>query len=64
MSLSPSYPQHVTLILTREPQIELPLQNSFARLLAHKLADYYNLLHIVGSDNNSVVLYRNTQHKL
>ena len=42
----------------------MPLPNSFARLLAHKLADYYNLLHVVGGDSNSVVVYKSDQSRL
>ena len=38
--------------------LDLPPQNSFVRLLAHKLADYYNLSHAVSSDNASVRLFK------
>lgn len=41
-----------------EPKIELPPCNSFCRLLAHKLADYYALTHFVDNAVNSVTLYR------
>ena len=41
-----------------EPKIELPPCNSFCRLLAHKLADYYALTHFVDNAANSVTLYR------
>lgn len=38
--------------------LELPPQNSFARLLTHKLADYYGLAHAVNEDNTSVRIFR------
>lgn len=38
--------------------LDLPPQNSFGRLLAHKLADYYCLQHVISDDSNSVRLYR------
>ena len=38
--------------------LDLPPQNSFGRLLAHKLADYYSLQHVISDDNTSVRLYR------
>ena len=38
--------------------LDLPPQNSFGRLLAHKLADYYSLQHVISDDNSSVRLYR------
>lgn len=40
------------------PVLELPPQNSFTRLLTHKLADYYNLPHAVNEDNTSVRIFR------
>jgi hypothetical protein len=47
----------------RDDFIDLPPQNSFGRLLAHKLADYYNLAHYnlshyTNSDSSSVRLFR------
>ena len=42
----------------REPMIDLPPCNSFCRLLAHKLADYYALTHFVDNAVSSVRLYR------
>ena len=41
-----------------EPKMELPPCNSFCRLLAHKLADYYALTHFVDNAVSSVTLYR------
>jgi hypothetical protein len=38
--------------------LDLPPQNSFGRLLAHKLADYYSLQHVISDDSTSVRLYR------
>lgn len=38
--------------------IDLPPCNSFCRLLAHKLADYYALTHFVDNAVSSVRLYR------
>lgn len=37
--------------------LDLPPQNSFGRLLAHKLADYYSLQHVISDDSASVRLY-------
>ena len=41
-----------------EPMLDLPPCNSFCRLLAHKLADYYALTHFVDNAVTSVRLYR------
>ena len=41
-----------------EPILDLPPCNSFCRLLAHKLADYYALTHYVDNAVSSVRLYR------
>ena len=41
-----------------EPKLDLPPCNSFCRLLAHKLADYYALTHFVDNAVSSVTLYR------
>lgn len=38
--------------------IDLPPQNSYARLLAHKLADYYGLPHHITEDGMSVRIFR------
>lgn len=38
--------------------IDLPPQNSYARLLAHKLADYYGLMHHITEDGLSVRIFR------
>ena len=40
--------------------IDLPPQNSYARLLAHKLADYYSLLHRINEDGTSIRIFRTT----
>ena len=45
-------------IISRESMIDLPPCNSFCRLLAHKLADYYALTHFVDNAVSSVRLYR------
>ncbi|ETI23596.1 hypothetical protein G647_05398 [Cladophialophora carrionii CBS 160.54] len=37
---------------------DLPPQNSFARLLAHKLADYYSLAHHINEDGTSIRVFR------
>lgn len=42
----------------RDTMLELPPQNSFTRLLTHKLADYYNLAHHINDDNSSVRIFR------
>lgn len=44
--------------LSREATLELPPQNSYERLLSHKLADYYNLGRYTPSDNSSIRLYK------
>ena len=41
-----------------EPMLDLPPCNSFCRLLAHKMADYYALTHYVDNAVTSVRLYR------
>lgn len=43
---------------SKEPILDLPPCNSFCRLLAHKLADYYALTHFVDNAVSSVRLYR------
>ncbi len=51
--------RHIILtIISREPMIDLPPCNSFCRLLAHKLADYYALTHFVDNAVSSVRLHR------
>jgi hypothetical protein len=37
---------------------DLPPQNSYARLLAHKLADYYGLMHHINEDGTSIRIFR------
>jgi len=46
------------IFLIRDMKIDLPPCNSFCRLLAHKLADYYALTHFVDNAVSSVTLYR------
>ncbi len=43
---------------------DLPPQNSYERLLAHKLADYYNLVHYSPPDSNSIRLCKTIGFKL
>ncbi|KIW16660.1 hypothetical protein PV08_03848 [Exophiala spinifera] len=38
--------------------LDLPPQNAFARLLTHKLADYYSLVHHINDDGTSVRVFR------
>jgi hypothetical protein len=38
--------------------IDLPPQNSYARLLAHKLADYYGLQHRINEDGMTIRIFR------
>jgi len=38
--------------------LDLPPQNSFARLLAHKLADYYSLVHRINEDGTSIRVFK------
>lgn len=40
--------------------LDLPPQNAFARLLAHKLADYYMLAHHINEDGTSIRLFKPT----
>ena len=42
----------------REHALDLPQCNSFYRMLAHKLADYYNLDHAVDGAMTAVRLYK------
>jgi R3H domain len=44
--------------------LDLPPQNSYERLLAHKLADYYNLAHYSAVDNNCIRLYKSVEFRL
>ncbi|KPI41744.1 uncharacterized protein AB675_9255 [Cyphellophora attinorum] len=44
--------------------LELPPQNSYARLLAYKLADYYGLMHNVTEDGLSVRIFRSAELEL
>ncbi|KAJ2066404.1 hypothetical protein GGI03_000894 [Coemansia sp. RSA 2337] len=44
---------------TRLPRLSYPKQNSYRRLLLHKLADYYSLSHVVaGRYRDEIVFYR------
>ncbi|KAI9805587.1 MAG: hypothetical protein M1825_000838 [Sarcosagium campestre] len=43
---------------SKEPLLDVPPCNSFCRLLAHKLADYYLLSHFVDASTTSVRIYR------
>lgn len=52
------YMEKMLTYANRDEYVDLPPQNSFGRLLAHKLADYYNLAHYINSDNSSVRLFR------
>ncbi|RMZ90441.1 hypothetical protein DV736_g2338, partial [Chaetothyriales sp. CBS 134916] len=40
--------------------IDLPPQHSYARLLAHKLADYYGMVHVINEDGTSIRVFRAT----
>ncbi|KKY23959.1 putative r3h domain [Phaeomoniella chlamydospora] len=48
----------------KDEYLDLPPQNSFGRMLAHKLADYYNLNHFVGNDASTVRLFRTPASRL
>jgi hypothetical protein len=52
------------LPLCRDAMLDLPPQNSYERLLAHKLADYYNLAHYNPGDTNSIRLYKTAELRL
>ncbi|KAJ5689664.1 hypothetical protein N7462_004056 [Penicillium macrosclerotiorum] len=43
---------------SNEQSLELPPSNSFCRLLAHRLGDYYHLTHFVDNNVTSVRLHR------
>ncbi|EZF30938.1 R3H domain-containing protein [Trichophyton mentagrophytes] len=47
-----------------EASLELPPCNSFGRLLAHKLGDYYHLTHFVDNNITSVRLHRTPWSRL
>ena len=47
-----------------EGSFDLPPYNSFLRLLAHRLADYYRLNHFVDGTTNTVRLYKNPTMQL
>ncbi len=53
-----------TDILCRHATLDLPPQNSYERLLAHKLADYYNLPRYSPGDSNSIRLYKAVELRL
>ena len=44
--------------------IDLPPQNSYARLLAHKLADYYSLFHRINDDGQTIRIFRTASPNL
>ena len=44
--------------------IDLPPQNSYSRLLAHKLADYYGLAHHITEDGMSVRIFRGNEAEI
>lgn len=49
----------LTFVTQSELQfIDLPPQNSYARLLAHKLADYYGLNHHINDDGMTIRIFR------
>ena len=50
--------------LCRDAMLDLPPQNSYERLLAHKLADYYKLDHYNPTDTNSIRLYKTAEVRL
>lgn len=42
----------------REPYMDLPPNNSFCRMLTHKLADYYHMTHSFEAVQGSVRIFR------
>lgn len=52
------------IVLCRDDTLDLPPQNSYERLLAHKLADYYNLAHYSPADSNWIRLYKAVEFRL
>ena len=46
------------LIESREPYMDLPPSNSFCRMLAHKLADYYHMTHSFEPNIGVVRIFR------
>jgi hypothetical protein len=53
-----------TYPLCRDATLDLPPQNSYERLLTHKLADYYNLARYTPADSNLICLYKATDFSL
>ncbi|KAI3632912.1 hypothetical protein MIR68_008987 [Amoeboaphelidium protococcarum] len=47
----------------RRYRLAFPRMNSYHRLVIHRVAQYYNLAHVVNSNKNIVILYR-TEHTL
>ncbi|KAI0395432.1 hypothetical protein F5Y17DRAFT_456994 [Xylariaceae sp. FL0594] len=43
---------------SKEPYMDLPPNNSFCRMLTHKLADYYHMTHSFEAVQNAVRIYR------
>lgn len=54
----------LTDIRCRDVTLDLPPQNSYERLLAHKLADYYSLLRYSSADGNAIRLYKSVELRL
>ncbi|KAI0407652.1 hypothetical protein F4802DRAFT_520646 [Xylaria palmicola] len=46
------------VLSSKEPYMDLPPNNSFCRLLTHKLADYYHMTHSFEAVQGSVRIYR------
>lgn len=53
-----------TNVMFSDGSLELPPCNSFGRLLAHKLGDYYHLTHFVDNNVTSVRLHRTPWSRL
>ena len=50
--------------IARSGVLDLPPCNSFCRLLAHRLGDYYQLSHFVDNSVSAVRLHKNTNTHL
>lgn len=56
--------QAPTDVFCRDATLDLPPQNSYERLLTHKLADYYTLARNSSADSNSIRLFKAVEVRL
>lgn len=58
------FPILVVLNFLSEQQLDLPQCNSFYRMLAHRMADYYMLRHTLDPTGNAVRIHKTDFHRL